>query len=246
MAVKERNQNPVIGDELRLRLFGYNCAAPVDVHEVEKVEVYFLDKNEISDTNVEGRRLVETFEGTDVIHEETGQYSLNFNVEDIKYTIGKYRDVWTVKPREQLPTHQLENLFEIKPDLWYFTTNPVVYGFQFTARPNRFRQGSRQWIMIDVVPNVPRGSDLERYYENLLIASPLKISIEQACVDCMPAESDLRLLVEKDSVDYREGCRGFYLFDTEDLDCGIYNVWVEMDFGETRHISEKMQVEVFT
>ena len=246
MATKERNQNPTVGDQVKLRLFGYNCAAPVDVYEVEKVDIYFLDKQEISDTNVEGRRLVESFPGTSVTHDDTGQYSLTLELTDIKYTIGKYRDIWTVKPKEQLPAYELENIFEVYSDLWYFTTNPVVYGFQFGVRPNRLRQGSRQWLIIDVHPNVPRGTDLERYYQNLIVASPLKINIEMACVDCMPSEQDLRLIVENAPLDFREGCRGFYLFDTEDYDCGIYNVWVEMEFGEAKHISDRMAVEIYT
>jgi len=51
---KERNQNPVVGDELTLRLFTYNSnhRRPVDL--VEKVEVFRIDPSCADEDNPEG------------------------------------------------------------------------------------------------------------------------------------------------------------------------------------------------
>ena len=39
--------------------------------------------------------------------------------------------------------------------------------------------------------------------------------------------------------------RAFLDVDALDLACGMYNVWFEMDFGESRYISEKQQLQIF-
>jgi hypothetical protein len=105
--------------------------------------------------------------------------------------------------------------------------------------------GSKQYLIIEIVPNVPTAGDLRQYYENLAIVSELKLSIEHHCGDCLPTEKDLRLIVDKESVGYREKRYGYYQFDTEDLECGVYNVWFQLDFGGNIYISDKMQLQVY-
>ncbi len=245
MATKERYQNPTYGDTVNLRLFSYNSNNLADFDSIEKVEIYQLDSSEVTEENPQGRRLVDTFDGTAVVLEDTGTHLLSVDLEKDKYLIGEYIDVWTVNPSAEDPAQTVEQCFSVYPALWYTTPTPVVYDFSFYFQPNKMRQGSKQFLIIEIRPNVPRGTDLDAYYQNLAIVSDLKISIEQRCGECLPAECDLRLIVDKEPVDYREKRYGYYRIDTEDWECGIYDIWFQLDFGENRYISERQQLQVY-
>jgi len=245
VATKERYQNPAVNDTVNLRLFAYNSNNLADFDEIEKVDIYYLDREEISETNPEGRRLVESFVGSAVTLEDTGTHLLQVELAELKYVIGTYLDIWTVSVSEDQPSAEIEHKFDIYPNLWYTTPIPVVYDFQFHFQPNKFRKGSKQYLVIEIIPNVPTAGELRSYYENLAIVSDLKVSMEQHCGDCVPAEADLRLVVDKVNVDYREKRFGYYQLDTEDLDCGIYNLWFQLDFGGNIYISDKHQLQIY-
>jgi hypothetical protein len=244
--MKERTQNPVIGDLLKLRLFTYNSNQRQDVFRINDVKLYYLDPANTSEDNPDGRRLVKTI--TEITHEDDGQYSVTVNLEEDVFVIGKYRDVWEVEVIEDQPVSTIEQKWQILPNLWYTSPEPMIYDFAFGFRPNRLRAGSKQYLIVTVQPNVPTASDLERYYLNLAVASPIKISIEAACSDCLPPEQDLRLIVDRESIELRKACEGYYFLDTDtlELDCGIYNVWFEMEFGENLYISDKQQLEIYS
>lgn len=242
---KERYQNPVIGDDVILRLFTYNGNAPSDFNAIQSVEIFFLDPQSITASNPDGRTLVTTVPGASVVHDDTGQYHIQTTLQELNYSLGNYLDVWTVVARIDDPVETITNTFSIYPDLWFTNTAPVVYDFDFVFRPNKIRKGSKKYLIIEVTPNVPKASDLARYYENLATVSPLMISIEQECGNCLPAEADLRLVVDAAPVELREKTNGYYLLDTTNMDEGIYNIWFTMAFGETNHISEKIQLQVF-
>jgi len=245
-ATKERFQNPVIGDTVNLRLVTYNSNNLTDVEEVEKVEIFHVDPDEQDCDNPTGLRLVKTFEGTDVVVEDTGLHLLQVDIEAPCFTLGLYKDVWTINARDDQPTQTLEFCFRIYPDLWYATPIPVVYDFNFHFQPNKFRKGSKQFIIAEIIPNVPTGSDLQQYYENLAIVSDVKISIEMRnCGGCEPPERDLRLVVDNELMQFREKRHAFFQLDTEDLPCGIYDVWFQMDFGGNRFISDRMQMQIY-
>jgi hypothetical protein len=312
MSFRERTQNPVVGDTIKLRLFVYNSNQRRDVFGVNDVNIYYLDPELVSEDNLDGRRLIQSipgpgnyqggwdaltnapilasgvgttgewyvvsaagtttldgittwavgdqavFDGTvwmkiltaeviEVVHEAEGEYSVTIPLTNTKYVIGSYRDQWGLEIEELQPESNIENKWRILPDLWYIGPEPFIYDFSFGFRPNRFRVCSKQYITIDVRPNVPTATDMERYYTALGIASTMKISIEMACGDCLPAERDLRLIVDRDELPIRKMCEGYYFLDTEalELNCGIYNVWFEMDIGESRYISEKYQLEIY-
>lgn len=231
---KERYQNPVIGDQVNLRLFSYNSNNRADITAIDSVDIYNVEE--------QTPRLVETL--TNLTKVEVGQYLLQADLQSPKYTIGKYSDVWNVRFGTQLAS--IPNEFEILPDLWYTTTAPMIYNFEFKFMPNRVRLGSKIFLIIHFRPNVPHASDMERYYTNLAIAAPLKIFIEQSdCMPCVPKEEDLRMVVDGDTVQYREKCSGYYFLDTTELDKGIYNVWFEFEFGECTYISDKNQLQIF-
>ncbi len=256
MAQKERFQNPVVGDDVRLRLFSYNSNNSADFNEVVQVEIFFLDPDERTEANPDGRRLVETIAGSSVSRTNVGEYEINITLADPSYTIGNYTDIWTVRVEaNDSSTAEVANKYQVYPDLWYTTPIPIVYDFNFSFRPNKMRQGSKRFLIIDIVPNVPTTTDLKRYYENLAIVSPLRISIEQnecgpgtpfGCESqCIPTEEDLRLLVDCEEVTLREKTTGFYFIDTTDLPCGVYNVWFTMEFGDSTYISDKQQLQIF-
>jgi hypothetical protein len=247
--IKERNQNPVVGDDINLRLFTYNSNHRQNVDEVEKVEIFKVDPSCASEDNPEGRKLISTISGTDVVVVDDqfgGHYKVSFNLENIVYTIGNYIDVWHVK-FNSTQSGSVTNEFRVISDLWYADSMPIVYDFSYGFRPNRIRKGERRWLTIDVIPNVPNASDLEKYYVNLAVASPIKIFIEKNCGECVPKEKDLRMVVNGGSVDHRRGAEGYFFLDTVDLDmdCGIYNVWFELEFGESKYISENLQIQIF-
>ena len=241
----ERYQNPTAGDLVNLRLYVYNQNALTDVKAVAQVDIYYLDPNEKTEANPDGRRLVETILPPAISQEETGTYLLPLQTVANKYVIGRYLDVWTLTVADDEPTQRIEQFFDIVPDLWYTTPIPVVHDFSFKFQPNRLRQGSRQYLVIEVIPNVPRASDLKAYYENLAIVSQLYISMEQTCGPCTPQEADLRLIIENEPVPLREKRFAYYKLDTTDMDCGIYNVWFTLEFGDNTYISDKSQIQIY-
>jgi hypothetical protein len=247
MALRERTQNPVIGDTVKLRLFVYNSNHRQDVHEVTQVEIYFLDPELVSESNPDGRRLIETIPAAQVTHEGEGEYSVTVTLDDTVYTIGDYRDVWEAEFEEDQPVSHIENRWCVLPDLWYAGPEPILYDFSFGFRPNRIRYGSKQYLTIDVRPNVPTAPDLERYYKQLAIASPVKVYIEMHCGPCVPKEQDLRMIVDGDSVPMRTVGEAYYFLDTValDMDCAIYNIWFGMEFGDSTYLSEKLQLQIF-
>ncbi len=246
MAV-ERYQNPNIDDTINLRLFTYNSNKLKDVQDIQKIEIFHLDPAEVSTDNTNGERLVETI--TAATNTETGTYLIAVALDCAEYVVGDYIDRWTIAFGEgdagECRIATIDNHFKIVPDLWYTTPIPVVYDFNFRFTPNRFRKGEKKHIAVEIVPNVPRASDLARYYENLAIVSDLKVSLELACGDCLPAEADLRLVVDCESVDFREKCFGYYQLDTTDLACGVYNIWFTMEFGENVYVSDKTALEIY-
>ena len=241
----ERYQNPAVGDDINLRLFAYNSNNFADFQSVETVSIYFLDPAEISQANPDGRRLVESFAGTGVVLEDTGKYLLNIELTPDRYPIGEYLDIWTVTAAVGQPSGSVVQTFEVYPSLWYTSPIPAVYDFSFHFQPNKLRKGSKQYLIIEIMPNVPTAGALRQYYENLAIVSDLKISISQRCGDCLPTEADLRLVIDKESVDYREKRFGFYQLDTEDMECGIYDVWFLLSFADCTYLSDRFNFQIY-
>lgn len=239
---KERFQNPSCGDTVNLRLFTYNSNNRRDVQSIDKVDIYAEDA-----TSTTGWRLVESFDGTEVTQEATGQYVLEVAISEPLYTIGKYKDVWSITFESgDCATAEVANNFSVYSDLWFTTPVPPIYDFRFDFRPNKIRKGTKRYIAIQIIPNVPHGSEILPYYENLAIVSDLRVSIEIACGECVPAEQDLRLLVDRTLVDYRGKGQAFYFIDTDQYDEGIYNIWFELAFGENVFVSEKNSFQVFS
>lgn len=243
----ERHQNPSCGDSVNLRLFTYNSNNRRDVQSIEKVDIYNYDETFRSNDNPEGLRLVQTIPSTDIVKEDTGQYLIELTVSDPLYTIGLYKDVWSVVFEDgECATAQVANNFKIYSDLWFTTPIPPIYDFNFNFIPNKIRKGSKRYLLIQIIPNVPRGAQIASYYENLAIVSDLRVSIEIECGDCVPAEQDLRLIEDRTLVDYREKSHAYFFLDTEEYEEGIYNIWFELAFGENVFVSDKNSFQVYS
>lgn len=247
MQIKERFQNPNCGDDLNLRLFAFNSNFKSNFYQVDKVEIYFLDQNEISEDNPTGKRLVQSIEGSQVINDAEGEYHLTINLESPLYTIGKYVDSWYVKFDEGEPCSEstVDNYFEIIPSLWFTSTSPNIYDFSFYFKPNKITKGSKRYIIIEVVPNVPKSEELQRYYDNLAITSGLSIFLSKNCSNCQSEESDLNVVIDGDPVSLREKRFGYYFLDTTDIDVGIYDIWFQLNYAENVYVSDKNQIQIY-
>lgn len=242
---KERFSNPTCSDTINLRLFTYNSNNRKDIKSIEKVDIYIIDKTLIAADNPQGLRLIKTIDSEDVIQEATGEYLVELETVDPLFTIGSYKDVWTVIFEDgECATAEISNNFALFSDLWFTTPIPPIYDFTFNLRPNRIRKGTKRYLIIQVVPNVPKGSDIFSYYENLAIVADITISIELACGECVPVEKDLRLIVDKVPVSYRENGYAYYFLDTTDYAAGIYDVTCQLEFGENTFLSERMALQI--
>jgi len=244
--IKERSQNLNTGDEVKLRLLTYNHNARKNLHSVNKVEIYFKDDKEISESNPNGLVLVDTI--NNIVEENDdfgGHYSISVDLEDQKYVIGEYVDLWYVEFERDQPESKLDYHFVIHPDLWYTNTEPIIYDFAFNFSPNRLRIGERKWIRIEPIPNIPNSSNFKQYYANLAIASDVKLFLEQECGPCVPEEIDLRMVLE-DEPTQRCGTNAIYFLDTNklELEKGLYNIWFKLEFGESCYISEKEKIQI--
>lgn len=241
--IKVRYQNPTVGDEIILRMYSYNSNNLRSVDSIEKIEVYFLDPQEVSQENPDGRRLIETIDGADVESASDGIQQITIAANSPSYVIGNYIDIWYVTIGSQ--EGAIPNQFTIYPDLWFTSTTPIVYDYAFSFRPNRLKKGSKRYISIEILPNVPDHNELVQYYTNLAITAPIKISIEQMCGPCTPSEADLRLIANEEDVEIREKCLAYYFLDTSDMEIGVYEIWFTMELGDCVYISDRQPLEIF-
>lgn len=249
MTTKQRYQNPVVGDTIRLKFLTYSSNTLDDVKSIDQIDIYHLDENSITDENPKGKVLIDTISGSSVVHEATGKYYYDLAATKPKYIIGHYLDVWTITVEDETDPVPYENNFVIYPKLWYAATTPIVHDFSFQFTPNRMPKGSIKPIIVNITPQVPRGTDLEKYYTNIAIYSDVYINVAKKCDPCLPQEEDLRTIVDRVLIEDREKCLAFYTVDTSDdgpgFDCGLYDIWFEMSFGGNKYISDKNQLLVY-
>jgi hypothetical protein len=243
--LKARYQNPVVGDTIRLRLMVYSSNMLDNVQSVEEIKIYLLDPDSKTPENPDGRVLVQTIDGADVVNEDTGKYYYDLAAIRPTYIIGNYIDVWSVTLEDETDPVTYENPFAIYPRLWYASPVPIIHDFSFQFTPNRITKGSIKPLIIQIIPQTPTATELQRYYTNVAIYSDLKISIAKKCDPCQPCELDLRTIIDEETVEDREKCQGFYTLDTTEMDCGLYDVWFKLDFGGNVYVSDKNQLIIY-
>lgn len=245
--MKERFQTPNVGDTVKLRFLVLNSNQFKNANSIERVEILKVDDKKPMDQDL--WTVVEEFDGSAVTNNAEGQYELDVELTDPTYIVGKYVDRWHVTfeqfEEDQNEISTINQFFEVIRDLWMTTPVPLVYDFSFKFKPNKFRKGAKQHLIVDVSPNVPTASEMQQYYLNLAVNSPIRISIEQRCGDCVPVEEDLRLIVDCELVELREFCRGFYFLDTSEMNLGIYDVWFQLEFAQSIFISPRSQLQIF-
>lgn len=243
--IKTRGQNVRVNDTIRLKLFVYNGSEPSNVESVDKVDIYRLYAVPSTTDNPYGKLLVETIDGSNVTIDTEGEYYVDLTLTSPTYTIDRYSDEWSLRFNADLPVGVSEQLFRVYSDAWFTDSRPVIHDFNFSFTPNKFISGSKKYIEIEVTPKVPHNSDKLKYYQNLVSAGVLYISMEQSCGECVPEEEDLRLVLDKEIITERDFCRGYYQIDTTDLDCGIYHIWFQLDLGTNIYISDKQPFQIF-
>lgn len=245
--VKQRYSNPVIGEIVKLQFFVYNSNMYAEVESINSVSIYYLDRSLVNCGNPDGRTLVQTIPGTTITNLEQGKYELDLYLDPAIYKFtGRYLDEWNVTFMAGEEPANATHLFQIYPELWYTTPIPVVYDFSFYFQPNKIRHGSKKFIEIEIKPNVPTATDLANYYENLAIISEVFVTISLACGPCMPCESDLAIIVDNQPCPYREKNRAFYFIDTDQFDCGIYDIYFTLKFGGSTYISDTNQIQIYS
>lgn len=242
MTLKQRYQNPTVNDTIRLRLLAFASNLPANFYSFDNVQIYYLDPNAKTTENPDGRTLWQTIDPLNIVNDAEGSYYIDLSVPNPQFVIGNYLDVWNTVYEFGGETVAITNEFSVFPRLWYTTTIPVVYDFQFAFSPNRIIQGSKKWLTIEIIPQVPRASDLERYYQNLAISSDITISIAKKCDPCLPQEQDLRIIVENAPVEQREKVFCYYFLDTSEMSEGLYDVWFTLNIGGNTYVSERQQL----
>ncbi len=191
--------------------------------------------------------LVVTVPGSAVVNPCTGEYYIDLYLDPMIFTLpGRYIDEWDATFQVGGMPSNHDQLFKIYSELWFTSPTPVLYDFTFYFQPNKIRKGEKKPIQIELVANVPTATDLCAYYENLAISSQLYVYISQRCGECMPVESDLQLVVDRQPTFYREKNRAFYFIDTNQFDCGIYDVWFELEFGANTYVSDTNQLQIYS
>jgi hypothetical protein len=253
MKIVTRNQNPVIGDTIALKLYSRNSNNFADLYNIDHIDIMLENcpvecANDHNPNPIAAHKvdtLIQTIPGSEVKKCCTGIYDVNLVTSAPTYVVGNYHDVWYVQFTEQDVLSPFRQDFKLNPDLWVLSGTPVVYSFDFRFTPNRIRKGSKKHLVIQIIPNVPRATDLFKYYENIAISSELRINIELNCGQCVPQEADLRKVIDNERVFERDKVFSYYFIDTCDWECGIYDVWFEIDYAGSTDISPRQQFQLF-
>lgn len=241
--VKERFQNPNCGQTVRLRLFSFNSNEKSNVFDIEKIEI--ISNEEETPLNPSGEKLIKTISKTQIINPSIGEYYIDLNLDE-DFTVGRYTDRWYIQfeNNETCTKNKINNFFIIYPSMWFTSSGPNVYDFNFKFKPNKITKGSKKYIIIEINPIVPRIEDIEQYYSNIAITSNLFINLRKNCSKCPDYEEEI--IIENEPIMFREKNLGYFLLNTEELDEGIYDIWFKMEHGENIYISEKNQIQIFS
>lgn len=237
---KERYSNLTCSDTVNLKLFTFNVNNLSDVQSINNINIYQLIEHE-------QKQLIQTIAGSSVNLLKTGIYELPLFLDPSLYSEGNFQDSWNISFTSNTCENAVivDNSFKIYPDKWFSTPFPPIYDFSFRFYPNKIRFGSKRNLVIDIIPNVPHGSDILPYYIDLATVSDIRINIELECGRCVPKERDLRLIVDNELVHNRNGRQALYFIDTNEFEEGLYSIWFEVCFGENLFISPKESLQIF-
>lgn len=106
MATKQRYQSPTLGDTIRLQNFSRNTGSNVDIKQIAKIEIFYLNENAKTPTNPEGRVLTKTIvnhlgqPATEIYPYPSASnaeyWETQLITDQVNWNIGKYVDRWHI------------------------------------------------------------------------------------------------------------------------------------------------------
>jgi hypothetical protein len=250
---KERYQSLTLGDDVNLDFYSYQNNSLINVSEIQKIEVYFLDPNNITSSNIDGRSIKKIIPSTDITQINTGHYRAVLTIDDNLYEIGDFIDVWFVRYNTfDSDFFPVINQFKVFSDLRETWDRPFVYDVDFSFDPKKIVSGNKKYIRIGFFPNIQIEKDIiDRFYFNLKTTGNLFIRIEQ--IEGCGFDPDLPAFNVKtdpewDQVDIRGDNEAYYLIDSTDNGdyvLGIYAVQFKILIDGQEIISPKFYLQIF-
>ncbi len=255
--IRERYQNPIVGDTVRLKSFIYNSNVKDNVSSISSIDVFFLDPDRISPSNPDGRILMASFSSAQVSNPSIGEYYVDLVTNGSDFRVGSYIDRWNIvfESTDQNPG-VIENKFNLYRDLWYVSPEPIIYELGFDYEPHKIFRLSKKYIRVDIEVYAPDEDIKANYYYYLLTLSQIYVRIVQDEGDGYdPVDTSKNVLYDWSLVHYRETTRGYYLLDTtvdprpwrlnQPWGLGIYLVQFKANLGETIQLSPQFRLQIY-
>jgi len=261
MAIRERYQSAVLGDSINLDLYAYNNNSLVDLYEIQKVEIYFLDPSQVTNTNPDGRRLKEiVYPPNRIAYWGTGHYRLQLTINDALYEVGNHVDIWYIKSNASESTFsQVTNNFEVHRELTQTEDRPFLYDVSFSFSPKKVVKNSKRYLKIGFYPSVHSDigvkslaeDQLDQFYYNLKTGGNLYIRIEmmEGCgYNATYPDANVITDPEWTPVDIRGDNEGYFMIDTTDdgdYNLGVYWVQFKADIQGQEIISDRFYLQIY-
>lgn len=256
--IKERTQNPVLGDTINLRLFSYSSNTLSDVYRVKSVKIFYLDHDQRTENNPDGRVLIRTVAEPDIQNPSDGEYLLPLITNETEFRVGSYIDRWEILFEDtDNRDGVIENSFHIYRDLWYTSEKPIIYDIGFNFQPYRLVQGCRKHLRVDLEIFAPEEDIIDKYYYYLLTLADIQLRIVQdEGVGYEEVETDKNVVLNWTTVDFRENTTGYYRIDTsadprphragKPWGTGIYLVQFRATLGGNLYLSQKFRIQIYS
>lgn len=256
--IRERYQRPVLGDTVKLKILVYSSNQKANAHQVLGVTIFYLDIDQRSEGNPDGRIEVAAVLPANISNDAPGEYSVDLELNQVDFRIGDYVDRWEFlfEDADNYPGI-IENDFTVYRDLWYTSPKPLIYELGFNLSPNKIVQGTRKYLRVDLDVYAPDASTREAYYYSLATMADVHISIVQDEGEGYdPQVPGNNTIVNWSPVQFREDNSGYYLLDTSvdprpqmngaAMPNGIYLVQFRAGLGETLHLSPRFHLQIYS
>jgi len=260
MATVERYQSAVLGDTINLDFYAYNNNALVDINEIQRVEIYFLDPNSITEDNTDGRTIKAIVLPANITTVGTGHYRVVLELSDSLFEVGNFIDVWRIKYNSYDDFFPTENQFKVSSDLRETHDRPFIYDCDFSFSPKKITKGSKQYLKIgfrptvhtDIGTGVIQQELFDRFYYNLKRTGGLYIRIElmEGCgYNSEFPLANVKTDPEWTAVDIRGDNEAYYLLDVtenqSDYDLGVYYIQFKATIQGQEIISRKFFLQIY-
>lgn len=255
--IRERRENPVIGDTINLRVFTYSSNSRADIYQMDSVNIYYLDKEQATEANPEGRVHITSIPANQIFHPSQGEYQVVLKTNPVDYRVGTYIDRWEgLFEIDDSRPGVIENYFNIYRDLWYTSPIPLVYEIGFVYSPTKILSGSKKYIRTDIEIYTRDKSIVEQYYYYLrgLQSIQFRLTLDEG-PDYDPVVSENNIIQDWAPMSFAEDRTAYFLLDTSidprpsrsgrPLPLGIYLIQFKAALGETVHLSPKFRLQIY-